>query len=322
MNCQNLQEDGNPCNQCDSCKGFNEGRSLNIFELDAASNNSVEDIRSLIEQLRYPPQSGNRVVYIIDEVHMLSQSAFNAFLKTLEEPPAHALFILATTEKHKILPTILSRCQKFDFRRIGVNDIVGNLENIAQQEQIDSEKRALQLIARKADGGMRDALSIFDQIANFGQGKVTYQSVLENLHELDTEYYFTLTERALLQDHPGCLQLFQEITSAGFDSYNFIAGLLEHLRNLLVAQTASTLDMLELPDEDTKRYQQLSQAMDPEWVINALNMTAACEASFRNSLQPRLQAELLLVKLAYLADALKLAEAQGNGTSEKKSLSQ
>ena len=240
INCLHPTADGEACNECESCRAFNEQRSYNIHELDAASNNSVEDIRSLIEQVRIPPQIGKYKVYIIDEVHMLSQAAFNAFLKTLEEPPHHAIFILATTEKHKILPTILSRCQIYDFNRISVNDTVEHLENVARKEHIEAEPEALNVIAQKADGGMRDALSIFDQVVSFTNGHITYQSVIENLNVLDYEYYFKLTDAFLENRVSDCLLTFNEVLKKGFDGNHFITGLTSHFRDLLVSRDAET----------------------------------------------------------------------------------
>ena len=317
VNCANLGPEGDPCNECEPCTGFNEGRSLNIFELDAASNNGVDDIRGLIEQLRYIPQAGRRNVYIIDEVHMLSTAAFNAFLKTLEEPPAHALFILATTEKHKILPTILSRCQKFDFRRIKVDDIATHLEHIAKQENISYQYEALQLIALKADGGLRDALSMFDQIVNFSNRDVTYSVTAENLNVLDLDTYFSAVDAMLASDHAAALRLFDGILNKGYDGYSFVAGLLEHLRNLLVAQAPETVDLLEQSQRIRQRIVQQSQAVEPSLLLNAFHLVAEAERNYRLTNYPRLQVELLLVKLAHLENALDVA-ANGAVTVKKK----
>ena len=259
INCLHPTADGEACNECESCRAFNEQRSYNIHELDAASNNSVEDIRSLIEQVRIPPQIGKYKVYIIDEVHMLSQAAFNAFLKTLEEPPHHAIFILATTEKHKILPTILSRCQIYDFNRISVNDTVEHLENVARKEHIEAEPEALNVIAQKADGGMRDALSIFDQVVSFTNGHITYQSVIENLNVLDYEYYFKLTDAFLENRVSDCLLTFNEVLKKGFDGNHFITGLTSHFRDLLVSRDAETLQLLEVGASIRDRYQAQAQ---------------------------------------------------------------
>ena len=311
VNCSSLSPEGDPCNQCDSCRGFNEGRSLNIFEQDAASNNSVDDIRALIEQLRYVPQNGKRNVYIIDEVHMLSTAAFNAFLKTLEEPPAHALFILATTEKHKLPATILSRCQKFDFRRIQVNEIADHLAHIAQAETITTERDALQLIAIKADGGMRDALSIFDQMVNFGGRKVTYRNVLENLAILDYDEFIALTEHLLKQDHAAALLHLQKILDAGHELGSVQTGLVEHFRNLLVAQSTATTDLLELADEVKARYMDLAQRIDPSFLLGAFHLASEAESKLRNSSQPRLHTELLLIKLCHLPSVIQLADSAG-----------
>ena len=267
INCLHPTADGEACNECESCRAFNEQRSYNIHELDAASNNSVEDIRSLIEQVRIPPQIGKYKVYIIDEVHMLSQAAFNAFLKTLEEPPHHAIFILATTEKHKILPTILSRCQIYDFNRISVNDTVEHLENVARKEHIEAEPEALNVIAQKADGGMRDALSIFDQVVSFTNGHITYQSVIENLNVLDYEYYFKLTDAFLENRVSDCLLTFNEVLKKGFDGNHFITGLTSHFRDLLVSRDAETLQLLEVGASIRDRYQAQAQKMQPAVLI-------------------------------------------------------
>ena len=248
INCQHLSADGEACNECESCMAFNEQRSYNIFELDAASNNSVDDIRNLIEEVRIPPQIGKYKVYIIDEVHMLSAAAFNAFLKTLEEPPKHAIFILATTEKHKLLPTILSRCQIYDFNRIGVNDIIEHLQYVAAKEGVKAEPDALMVIAQKADGGMRDALSIFDQVVSFTQGNITYKSAIDNLNVLDYEYYFQLTDMLLTNKVSDALLLFNTVLQKGFDGNHFITGLASHFRDLLVSKDASTLSLLEVSD--------------------------------------------------------------------------
>jgi DNA polymerase III subunit gamma/tau len=308
VNCKNLGTEGDPCNECDSCRAFNENRSLNIFEQDAASNNSVDDIRALIEQLRYVPQNGSRNIYIIDEVHMLSTAAFNAFLKTLEEPPAHALFILATTEKHKLPATILSRCQKFDFRRIGVYEIAEHLSSIAKNEHITYELDALQLIAIKADGGMRDALSIFDQMVNFGRRNVTYRNVVENLAILDYEDYLNLTEEILKQDHSATLLRLQKILEAGHDTANFMTGLVEHFRNLLVARETRSAELLELSDEVRNRYLSLSARIDPGLLLAGFQMASDAESRYRTVANPRLLVELTLVKLCHLPDVLNLAE--------------
>ncbi len=317
VNCSNLSPEGDPCNLCDSCVGFNESRSLNIFELDAASNNGVDDIRGLIEQLRYIPQAGRKNVYIIDEVHMLSTAAFNAFLKTLEEPPAHALFILATTEKHKILPTILSRCQKFDFRRIKVDDIARHLEHIAQQEHITYEYEALQLIALKADGGLRDALSMFDQIVNFSNRSVTYAVTAENLNVLDHDTYFAVVEAMLVADHALALRTLAAVLDKGYDSGSFVSGLLEHFRNLLVAQAPETVDLLELSQSVRQRVLAQSRSLDPTVLLNAFHLVAELEQRVRLSAFPRFQVELLLVKLAHLATAIEVVTAAEPAVKKK-----
>lgn len=300
INCLQPTADGEACNECESCKAFNEQRSYNIHELDAASNNSVEDIRSLIEQVRIPPQIGKYKVYIIDEVHMLSSAAFNAFLKTLEEPPAHAIFILATTEKHKILPTILSRCQIYDFNRIGVSDTVGHLENVARKEGIEAEPEALNVIAQKADGGMRDALSIFDQVVSFTNGHITYQSVIENLNVLDYEYYFKLTDYFLHGKVAECLLLFNDVLQKGFDANHFITGLTSHLRDLLVSRDAQTLPLLEVGASIRERYRQQAQQCPPKFLFRAMKLSNDCDMSYRTSKNKRLLVELTLIQLAQL----------------------
>src|SRR6056297_3024746 len=254
INCENLNDKLEPCDQCESCKAFNNHRSTNIHELDAASNNTVDNIRSLIDQVRIPPQVGKYSIYIIDEVHMLSASAFNAFLKTLEEPPAHAIFILATTEKHKIIPTILSRCQIFDFNRINISDIASHLEYVAKSEGAVAEKEALNVIAQKADGAMRDALSIFDQIVSFSGKEITYQNVITNLNVLDYDYYFRLVDHFLKNEVPEVIMIFNEVLNDGFDGHHFINGLSDHLRNLLVCRDRQTLQLLEVGGEIKERY--------------------------------------------------------------------
>lgn len=301
LNCFNLSDSIEACEICESCKSFNESRSYNIHELDAASNNSVDDIRSLIDKVRILPQVGRYSIYIIDEVHMLSQSAFNAFLKTLEEPPAHAIFILATTEKHKIIPTILSRCQIFDFHRIRVEDIVGYLAKIAQLEQIRYEEEALNIIALKADGAMRDALSIFDQVASFTQNNITYTEVLENLNVLDYEYYFRITEAFLSQDSARALLLFDEILQRGFDGQNFTGGLSAHLRDLLVCQDSSTIQLLEVSETLKTRYRQQASSCHAEFVFRALEVCSQCELTYKASKNQRLHVELALIRLCNIS---------------------
>ena len=310
INCQNLSESGEPCNQCESCESFNSGRSLNIHELDAASNNSVEDIRKIIEQVRYVPTAGRKSVFIIDEVHMLSQAAFNAFLKTLEEPPPHAIFILATTEKHKILPTILSRVQKFDFRRIKVNDIANHLKGICEKESVAFELDALQLIGLKADGALRDGLSIFDQIVSFSSKNVTYDIVVENLQVLDYDYYFKAVDQMLAGDHESLLLMLNEILDRGFEAKSFMVGLTEHFRNLMVARTPKTLGLLETSDNVRKRYLEQVKAVDPSWLLNAFNLASTGEQNMRGLTHPRLHIELHLIKLAHLKSAISTVVAE------------
>ncbi|GAA4905539.1 DNA polymerase III subunit gamma/tau [Mucilaginibacter defluvii] len=300
INCQNLQPNGEACGTCDSCRSFMNGNSFNIHELDAASNNSVDDIRSLIDQVRIPPQAARYKVYIIDEVHMLSQAAFNAFLKTLEEPPNYAIFILATTEKHKILPTILSRCQIFDFNRIRVEDMAAHLASIAQKEKVNYEPDGLHIIAQKADGGLRDALSMFDQIVSFSGANVTYSSVINNLNILDYDYYFNVTDSLLAGDSAKTLLLFDEILGKGFDGAHFISGLSEHLRNLLVGKDTSTLKLLEVSENIRNRYLQQSQAAPVSFLLSALNIANQCDLNYKLSKNQRLQVELALLKMCHL----------------------
>ena len=307
INCTNLQPNGEACGTCDSCHSFLNGNSFNVHELDAASNNSVDDIRSLIEQVRIPPQGVRYKVYIIDEVHMLSQAAFNAFLKTLEEPPHYAIFILATTEKHKILPTILSRCQIFDFNRIRVDDMAHHLASIAQKESISYEPDGLHIIAQKADGGLRDALSMFDQIVSFSGGNVTYRSVIDNLNILDYDYYFNITDSLLKEDSANTLVLFDEILTKGFDGAHFISGLSEHLRNLLVGKDTATLKLLEVSDGIKTKYLQQSQASSVSFLLSAMNIANQCDLSYKLSKNQRLQVELALLKMCYLTSAFNLA---------------
>lgn len=304
VNCSQITPEGDPCNACDSCVSFNQARSLNIFEMDAASNNGVEDIRNLVERVRFIPQQGSKSVYIIDEVHMLSNAAFNAFLKTLEEPPPHAIFILATTEKHKILPTILSRCQKFDFRRIRVEDIAKRLEYIAKEEEIQYEQEALHLIALKADGGLRDALSIFDQIVNFSNRNVQYSIVLENLNVLDYDYYFQVIDSMIDGDHGKVLTLFNSILEKGFDSYSFLSGILEHVRNLLIGQDIRTLDILDVAPSVKQRYIDQSKTFPATLLLNVFNLIAEAEQKYRTVNNTRLLVELTLIKLVHLPTAL------------------
>ena len=300
INCMTPTEDGEACNACESCVAFNEQRSYNIHELDAASNNSVDDIRQLVEQVRIPPQIGKYKVYIIDEVHMLSASAFNAFLKTLEEPPRHAIFILATTEKHKILPTILSRCQIYDFNRISVEDTVQHLAYVASKENITAEPEALNVIALKADGGMRDALSIFDQVVSFTGGHITYKSVSENLNVLDYEYYFRLTDCFLENKVSDALLLFNDVLNKGFDGSHFITGLSSHFRDLLVSKDAATLALLEVGASIRQRYQEQAQKCPLPFLYRAMKLCNDCDMNYRASKNKRLLVELALIQVAQL----------------------
>ncbi len=298
LNCFNRTADVEACNECESCRSFNESRSFNIHELDAASNNSVDDIRSLIDKVRIIPQVGKYSIYIIDEVHMLSQAAFNAFLKTLEEPPEHAIFILATTEKHKIIPTILSRCQIFDFHRIRIEDIVNYLKKVAGLEQIHFEEEALNVIALKAEGAMRDALSIFDQVASFSNRNITYQEVLENLNVLDYEYFFKITDFFLQGNTAGALLLLNEIMQRGFDGQNFLGGLSSHFRDLLVCHDESTLPLLEVSDVLKNKYRQQCLLCPDDFLFKALEITSQCELSFKANRNQRLHLELALIRLS------------------------
>ena len=300
INCLHPTADGEACNECESCVAFNEQRSYNIHELDAASNNSVDDIRQLVEQVRIPPQIGKYKVYIIDEVHMLSTSAFNAFLKTLEEPPHHAIFILATTEKHKILPTILSRCQIYDFQRIGVEDIVAHLAYVASKEGITAEPEALNVIALKADGGMRDALSIFDQVVSFTGGHITYRQVIENLNVLDYEYYFRLTDQLLGNKVSDALLLFNDVLNKGFDGNHFITGLAAHFRDLLVSRDPVTLPLLEVGASIRQRYGEQAKRCPLTFIYRALKLCNDCDLNYRASRNKRLLVELTLIRLAQL----------------------
>ncbi|WP_316746003.1 DNA polymerase III subunit gamma/tau [Pedobacter gandavensis] len=308
INCTNLTSEQEACGTCDSCVSFQTGHSFNFHELDAASNNSVDDIRSLIEQVRIPPQAGKYKIYIIDEVHMLSANAFNAFLKTLEEPPSYAIFILATTEKHKILPTILSRCQIFDFNRIQVDDISTLLNKIAERESISVEADGLHIIAQKADGGLRDALSMFDQIVSYTNKNVTYKSVIDNLNILDYDYYFKLTQYLLTADVSNALILFDEILNNGFDGNNFINGLASHLRNLLVAKDPQTTKLLEVSENIKQKYISQSQQTPVSFVLTALNLANQCDLIYKNSKNQRLQVELALIKMCHIPSVLQLAQ--------------
>lgn len=302
INCEKPGPNGEACEECESCKSFNSSRSFNIHELDAASNNSVDDIRNLNDQVRIPPQIGKYSIYIIDEVHMLSSSAFNAFLKTLEEPPAHAIFILATTEKHKIIPTILSRCQIFDFNRIRIEDITARLMFVAKQEGINAEDEALHIIAQKADGAMRDALSIFDQIVSLSGKNITYRDVIGNLNVLDYEYYFRTVDGALAGDVSSVLLTFNEVLEKGFDGHNFISGLNSHLRDLLVCRDESTLKLLETTPAIKQRYLQQTAKCTPDFLFRALETGNSCDLTYKNSKNPRLSVELSLIRLCNLVN--------------------
>ena len=300
INCMSPTANGEACGQCESCQAFNEQRSFNIFELDAASNNSVEHIKTLMEQTRIPPQVGKYKVFIIDEVHMLSTAAFNAFLKTLEEPPAHVIFILATTEKHKILPTILSRCQIYDFERMTVRDTIDHLKKVAQQENITVEEEALAVIAEKADGGMRDALSIFDQAASFCQGNITYQKVIEDLNVLDADNYFRIIDLALENKAMEIMVLLNNIINKGFDGGLLIQGLAKHVRNVLMARDAQTLPLLEVSDQQRERYQQQAQKCQIPFLYQALRLINQCDINYRQSSNKRLLVELTLIEIAQI----------------------
>ncbi|MBL4592952.1 MAG: DNA polymerase III subunit gamma/tau [Flavobacteriales bacterium] len=304
INCFSITENIEACNECDSCKSFDEGRSLNIHELDGASNNGVDEIRNLIEQVRFAPQVGTHKVYIIDEVHMLSQAAFNAFLKTLEEPPKHAIFILATTEKHKIIPTILSRCQIFDFNRIKIDDIASLLSNIAEKEKVQAETDGLHIIAQKADGAMRDALSMFDQIVSFSGGTISYQDVIENLNILDYDYYFKVTDSILTNNVADSLLLFNEILNNGFDGHNFINGLAEHLRNLLVCQDEKTVELLEVGATIKEKYITQAKSSNTRQLISFLEITSKADTQYKLSKNQRLLVEVMLMQLCSIDNQL------------------
>ena len=303
INCMSPRHDGESCGECESCKAFDEGRSMNIHELDAASNNSVEDIRELIKQVQIPPQIGKYKVFIIDEVHMLSSQAFNAFLKTLEEPPAYVIFILATTEKHKILPTILSRCQVYDFARMTIENTIEHLKYVAQKEGYTTEDEALQLIAEKADGGMRDALSIFDQMVSFTGGELSYEKVCTSLNVLSSEYYFRLVDHFIAQEVPECMLLFNDVLCKGFDGGNFIAGLANHFRQLLVAKEPSTLPLLEVSERTRQRYQLQASKCANKFIYRAIKLCNDCDQAYRQSHNKRLQVEICLIQCAQLTDS-------------------
>ena len=322
INCNNLNN-LNSCNQCDSCKGFNDNSSFNIHELDAASNNSVDDIRKLVDQVRFAPQVGEYNIYIIDEVHMLSTQAFNAFLKTLEEPPRHAKFILATTEKHKIIPTILSRCQIFDFKRISTKLIVSHLENVANKEGIASDIKALQIIAQKSDGAMRDSLSLFDRLVNSSENKITYQDVLKKLNILDCEYYFRIVELLLLRDVSNILVIIHEIFDSGFDGHNIISGLSEHLRDLLVSKDEITISLLEKGEDFKEKYLEQSKQCSIEFLLFALKLCNDCDLNYKTAHNKRLLIELTLMQIissngeAFQKKTLKNIKRSENIISEK-----
>lgn len=303
INCFNIGENIEACNECESCVSFNQSHSFNIHELDAASNNSVDDIRNLVDQVRFAPQVGKFSIYIIDEVHMLSQAAFNAFLKTLEEPPAHAIFILATTEKHKIIPTILSRCQIFDFNRIKIEDIVGHLDYVAKSEGIQADHDGLHVIAQKADGALRDALSMFDQIVSFAGNNVTYDAVIQNLNVLDYNYYFRITDHILANNIPGALLTFDEILQKGFDGHNFINGLGSHFRNLLVCKDPSTLQLLEVGNNIKEQYRTQAQACSTELLLKSIDIANRSDVQYRASKNQRLQVEIALMQMCSLGVA-------------------
>jgi len=320
INCENLQPDGEACNQCHSCTSFNEGSSFNIHELDAASNNSVDDIRTLVEQVRFAPQAGKYKIYIIDEVHMLSSSAFNAFLKTLEEPPSYAIFILATTEKHKILPTILSRCQIFDFKRITIQDTVDHLKEICEKETITADTDALHLVAQKTDGCMRDSLSTLDKIVSFTGGHLTYQNTLEHLNILDYDYFFRVMDAVMVQDVAGALLIFDEILQKGFEGDNFLNGWAEFLRNLLMCKEEKVMHLVEVSGNLKDRYRQMSGKVSPSYLITALHLLNETEINYRMARNKRLHVEMALIKLCFLQQAVNLVSDDQTGEVVKKKL--
>ncbi|MBK6521684.1 MAG: DNA polymerase III subunit gamma/tau [Sphingobacteriaceae bacterium] len=313
INCFNVSSNGEACDKCESCLSFNSGASLNVYELDAASNNSVEDIRNLVDQVRFTPQLGEYKVYIIDEVHMLSAAAFNAFLKTLEEPPKHAKFILATTEKHKIIPTILSRCQVFNFNRIKVKDISNHLAFMAESEHVKFEQDALHIIAQKADGGLRDACSMFDQMVAFTENNLTYKQVVENLHVLDYDYYFKLTDAFLGSRLPEIMVVFDDILKKGFDSHNFIIGLGEHLRNILVSKDVQTLGLLEVSDALKQKYAIQAANCTVQFLLKSLSIISKTDVNYKSAKNQRLLVEMALMQLCYLNSPLE---------TEKKTMNQ
>lgn len=306
INCENRTDEGEACGSCGSCTNFASNQSLNIFELDAASNNSVEDIRRLVDQVRIPPQGGQYKTYIIDEVHMLSQSAFNAFLKTLEEPPSYAIFILATTEKHKILPTIISRCQVFDFRRILVKDIVEHLRKICAQEEVNADDEALFLIGEKADGALRDALSIFDRIVSFSGNEIAYKHVIENLSILDYDYFFRMVDAFMASDISQSLLLFNEILEKGFDAHDFLNGLASHFRDLLVSKDEKTLPLMDVTEVTQQKYMQQANTVSQSYLLSAMNVLNQFDVSYKAAKNHRLHVELAILKLCHLNDAIRL----------------
>ena len=320
INCQNPTAEGEACNECESCQSFNEQRSLNIFELDAASNNSVEHIKTLMEQTRIPPQLGRYKVFIIDEVHMLSTAAFNAFLKTLEEPPAHVIFILATTEKHKILPTILSRCQIYDFERMTIRNTVDHLKHVAEKEGISCEEQALAVIAEKADGGMRDALSIFDQAASFCQGNITYEKVIEDLNVLDAENYFQIIDLSVENKVSDIMLLLNNVINKGFDGGLLIQGLAKHVRNVLMAKDPQTLPLLEVSDQQRQRYQEQAKRCETRFLYQALKKMNQCDINYRQSSNKRLLVELTLIEIAQITQPNDEGDSAGRRPRRLKSL--
>ena len=320
INCQSKTSEGEACDVCNSCTSFNEGTSLNIHELDAASNNSVDDIRNLVDQVRFAPQAGEYKVYIIDEVHMLSSSAFNAFLKTLEEPPPYAIFILATTEKHKLLPTILSRCQIFDFKRITLNDTVEHLADICAKEKTQAEKAALQVIAQKSEGCMRDALSMMDKIVSFTNGELNYKNTLEHLNVLDEDYFFTLLDQFLQQSLPEALVLYDEINKKGFEGDTFLLGMAEFVRNILVCKDEKSAQLVESIESFRKRYIDAAKEIDASWLISTLNLLTDAEITYKQSRNKKLHVEMVIIKLCYLLQALEAASTPGAATTYKKTV--
>jgi len=308
INCENISDEGEPCNLCQSCQTFNDQRSMNIFELDAASNNSVDDIRLLNDQVRFPPQAGKYKTYIIDEVHMLSAAAFNAFLKTLEEPPSYTIFILATTEKQKIIPTILSRCQINDFKRLEIKDIVHQLKKIAENENVKTEETALHVIATKADGAMRDALTIYDRIVSSAKDQITYEYVINNLNIIDYEYFFKTCDALISKDIQQSILILDELIKSGFDEHNFILGLSDHFRTLLLNSLKKASEILDIPVNLKQKYVEQAHKIDLPYIINALNILHQFNLNYRESKNPRLHTEIALIKLCYLNDAINLAK--------------